>query len=375
MSLRTFGRSSLITCALLCAASMVRPARAQSTDSTAPPPPVVVGGFVDAYFNFNVDHPVSHTNQFRNFDITEDQFVVSMAELSVTKAASPVGFRVDADFGPTNDLVQGGTPGSFANIGQAYITYIAPLGPGVTIDVGKMVTHMGFEVIKAKDDYNYSRSLLFALPIPYNHVGLRATCPVSDQLTLMGCVHNNITGLTTVSSGKAFGFEATYTPLSTLSIIANWLGGPDRPDSVSKKFRNVGELIVTYAATPTLTLTADWVYGQQTPETVSGPYGLNLWRGIAGYVRYAVSDPSSLTLRGELYDDPAGFTTGTGTPTRIYEGTATYEYRGLSHLILRAEYRYDWTEDHVRSLLYDGDTGVSTRWNQGTLAIGAIAVF
>jgi len=378
MFLRTSARLRWIIYAPSLAAALAVSAFGQSADSAAAPPPVIVGGFIDAYFNFNFDRPTSHVNQFRNFDVAENQFVLSMAEVSVTKAPSPVGFRVDADFGPTNDLVQGGLPGSLANIGQAYITYVAPMGAGLTIDVGKFVTHMGFEVIKAKDDYNYSRSLLFALSIPYNHIGLRASYPVSDKLTLMGCIHNNLTGLPTVNSGKSFGFAAIFTPMSTLSIIANWLGGPDRPDTgitASKKWRNVGELIVSYSPTPKLTVAVDWVYGQQTPETVSGPLGLELWRGVAGYVRYAICDPSILTLRGELYDDPAGFTTSTGTPQRIYEGTFTYEYKGLSNLILRAEYRYDWTQDHMLSNLYDGDTGHSTRWNQATFAIGAIVVF
>jgi hypothetical protein len=358
-----------IGCVLaLCAA--FQPAAGHAADSTAASPPVVIGGFVDAYFNWNFDNPVTHTNQLRNFDVTENQFALSMAEIAVTRSATPVGFRLDADFGPTNDLVQAsgatGAPWTEAEIGQAYITYVAPVGAGLTIDAGKFATHIGFEVIKAKDNYNYSRSLLFALPIPYNHIGVRATYPVSSMLTLGGFIYNNLTGLTSVNSGKSFGFQAIVAPTSSVTIIGNWLGGPDQSNSVSKKFRNIVELNAAYQATPALLVAADWVYGQEPAP--AGP-ALAVWRGLAGYARLTVCEPSALTLRGEVYDDAAGFTTG--TRQKLYEGTLTYEYKGLSDLILRAEYRYDWADQ----LAYDSDTAPIARKNQATFCVGTIVVF
>ena len=348
--------------ALLCASAVVCPAAGQTKDSTAPPP-VVVGGYVDAYYSYNLANPPSGTNQLRNFDVTHNQLVVSAAEVSVTRAASPVGFRVDADFGPTNDIVQSNATGSIANIGQAFITYVAPLGNGLTIDAGKFVTHMGIEVIKAKDDYNYSRSILFAYAIPYYHLGARASYPVSTMLTVNGYLLNCWNGVPTTSQ-KTFGFSAVFTPISVLSVTGNWIGGRALPDTVSKKFRNVGEVIVSYQAAEAVVLAADGVYGQENL-----PSGVALWKGIAGYARYAVCAQSALTLRGEVYSDPQGYTTG--TVQDIKEVTFTYEYKGLSNLILRGEYRYDWSG----AVVYDGSGGQRTRRNQATIAAGAIVVF
>ena len=363
MLLRIVYRKIVPGAALLCAALSAPSAVGQSKDSTTTPTPVVFGGFVDTYFSFNFSRPTSHANQLRNFDVTENQFQVSNAEISVTKAPDPVGFRVDLDLGPTNDIVQGGVAGSLSNVGQAYVTYVAPVGSGLTIDAGKFVTHMGFEVIKAKDDYNYSRSLLFALSIPYYHFGVRASYPVSSTFTL--CVHAyNAYNGPAVNSGKTFGFQATYTPTSTLSIVGNYIGGPALPDNVSRKFRNVANLILSYQATPKLSLAADGVYGQENLNS-----GVALWKGAAGYVRYALCDPSAVTLRGEIYSDPEGYTTGTSQDIR--EITLTYEFKPTSNLILRAEYRYDSAD----GVVYDGDSGPLTRRNQATLGLGAIVVF
>ncbi len=354
-------RSSAPWAGMMLAMTINLCAFAQSKDTTATP--VVIGGYIDSYFSFNLDRPITHANQLRNFDVTENQVTLANAELSVTKVAAPWGFRLDLDYGPTNDIVQSGAPGSVANVGQAYVTYVAPLGSGLTIDAGKFVTHMGFEVIKAKDDYNYSRSLLFALSIPYYHLGVRAAYPVSSMLTLSGYLYNSYNG-PTVNSGKTFGLEASLVPSSTFSLIFNYIGGPALPDSVSKKFRNVANLIAVYQATEKLSFALDAVYGQENLPSATA-----LWKGIAGYVRYSLCDPSTITLRGEIYNDPEGYTTGTSQ--NIDEITLTYEYKPIANLILRAEYRYDSAD----GVVYDGSGGPLTRRNQATLGLGAIVIF
>ena len=52
------------------------------------------------------------------------------------------------------------------------------------MDFGKFVTSAGAEVIEAKDNWNYSRSLLFVNAIPYWHFGARTSMPVSKTETI-----------------------------------------------------------------------------------------------------------------------------------------------------------------------------------------------
>jgi putative OmpL-like beta-barrel porin-2 len=71
---------------------------------------------------------------------------MSMAEVSLAKtstADSRGGFRVDLDYGPTQAIVNAAEPGGLSideNIGQAYRSFLAPAGTGVSIDVGRFVT-------------------------------------------------------------------------------------------------------------------------------------------------------------------------------------------------------------------------------------------
>jgi hypothetical protein len=327
------------------------------------PPAVTVSGFVDTYFDHNFASPKTHVNELRNFDVTEDQFVLSMAEVSVQRAAAPVGFRVDLDLGQGNDIVQSGVVGSLANVRQAYVTVIAPLGSGLTIDAGKFVTHCCYEVIPAKDNFNYSRSLLFAWSVPYYHIGARAAYALTGEITLNGYVYNGWNGIP-VNSGKTFGFEGTYAPSSALSFVVNWLGGPALPDSITNKYRNIYEFIATYQATDKLTLAVNGVYGDDHPRFMTA-----VWRGVAGYVKYALNDVSSFAARAEVFSDPEGFMTPAAQD--LYEATLTYEFKPFQYLILRGEYRYDWST--VSS--FDGDGGPLSRRNQSTLAMGAIVTF
>ena len=97
-------------------------------------------------------------NGLRNFDLAANQFVVSAAELDFQRTASPIGFHVELNVGSASDIIHPGGSESLKLVQQAYLTAVLPVGAGLTLDAGKFVTHMGFETIKAKDNYNYSRS-------------------------------------------------------------------------------------------------------------------------------------------------------------------------------------------------------------------------
>jgi hypothetical protein len=49
---------------------------------------------------------------------------------------------------------------------------------------------MGAEVIESQDNWNYTRSTLFGYAIPFYHLGVRASMPVNDKLSLAGFVTN-----------------------------------------------------------------------------------------------------------------------------------------------------------------------------------------
>ncbi len=355
---------------VLCAVVALQFAGGQSKDSSQA---VSVSGFVDAYYSRNLASPASRTNKLRNFDIPENQINLSLAEIVLQKKAQPVGFRMDVDFGTANDVVQGIAPygttsyGTLTNIQQAYLTGVIPLGNGLTADVGKFVTHMGYEVIESKDNWNYSRSLLFAWAIPYYHTGMRLTYPFADNFTVALHVVNGWNSSIDNNAEKSLGLMVSYSPGASTGLILNVMDGFEQPTGVDVGKKKVFDFIVTQQVTEAFALTLNADYGD---ETLIG--GLYTWKGAALYGRYAFSPKSAFALRAEVFDDPRGYATGLGVPQLdVREVTATYEYKFADALLLRGEGRYDFSNAPV----FDKKADVNTKNDQMTILVGIVAMF
>lgn len=358
-SIREHGSPLMLV--ILAMACGVPAAVAQESET---PAGVTATGFVDTYYSLNFARPATQLNKFRNFDVGDHYFDVALAELVVQKVAAPIGFRVDADFGSTNDLVHGGTGTTLNFLQQAYLTAVVPIGSGLTVDAGKFVTHMGFEVIESKDNWNYSRSFLFAWAIPYYHVGLRVAYPIFSNVTLTGHLCNGWNSVQDNNSSKTFGASLIATPLSGLTVVAGWIGGKEQPDSLQAGARNVVDLTVAYKPTDQLSLAANASLGREDL-----PADDARWQGLALYARYGFSGGTGVAVRAEAYDDEDGQTTG--VPQRLEEITVTLEQSVLTFLLLRAEYRYD----HSSVAVFDDGEDIGVLQHQNTFTIGAVVSF
>lgn len=322
---------------------------------------------VDVYFSKNFNNPASHINDFRNFDVTENQFDINLAKITLQKAASPVGFRVDLGFGHAMDLVNSdaslGYEKSLRNVEQAYLTAVVPIGNGLTINAGKMSTHMGGEVIETAANINYSRSILFAYAIPYFHVGMCASYPFSSQFTATLYIYNGWNNVVDNNKDKTLGAEISWSPTSAFTFIENYIGGPEEPNGTKKRY--VFDTILNYQATDALFVTLNADYGQEALD----PMGYAIWKGAALTGKYTITDVSALGLRGEYYYDQSGFTTGTAQALK--EITLTYEYKFGGSLLTRIEYRRDWSDQST----FEDETGAFTKNNQNTILIGSVYSF
>ncbi len=330
----------------------------------AVPPAVTTTGFVDVYYSKNLATPAGNANAYRNFDMVQNRFDVSLAEIVFQKTASPIGFRIDADFGSANDVVQGTSSRTLAMVQQAYVTAVLPLGAGLTVDMGKFVTHMGYEVIESRDNWNYSRSFLFSWAIPYYHFGVRAAYPILPSVTLSGYLSNGWNNLEDNNDAKTVGASIFMTPSEQLTVIAAWIGGNEQPDSANAGMRNVIDLTLVYRPTATVSFAINGDYGTESFAGTSVT-----WKGVALYGRYAFSDATALAVRSEIYDDTDGATTGTAM--RLGELTATFEHLLLGGLLLRAEFRHDWSTVPV----YTQADGGAPLDHQSTIALGAVVSF
>jgi hypothetical protein len=343
------------------------PAAAAATPATPAPTgiaallgPTTLSGFVDVYYGYNANQPATRTNGLRNFDINSGQFGLNMIELIADKApdatAGRVGYHVSLGFGQAMNLVNstetgnvgqlGGTNGTITNFDQylkeGYVDYLAPVGKGLTITVGKFVTPAGAEVIESKDNWNYSRSLLFSWAIPYFHFGASAKYAFNSKFAVTGYLVNGWNNSIDNNTGKTGGFSAAWTPNAKFSIIENYLTGPEHTN-YNGAFRNLSDTVISYNPTAKLSLLANYDYGHDhvvscctAPFVVGSPLK---WSGLAGYVKYAPNAKYYLAVRGEYFDDNQG--ASTGIPQELNEFTVTFQRMLSKALITRLEVRRD----------------------------------
>jgi hypothetical protein len=320
-----------------------------------------ISGLIDMYYGYNFNAPDSRRNQLRNFDVNSNQFSLNLAKFTLERIPDPLGFRVDFMFGDAARMVGSSEPGgnTYQYLEQAYASYKAPLGKGLAIDFGKFVTQHGAEVIESKENWNYSRSLLFSWAIPYYHLGARAKYPVNDELSFAFTLSNGWNDVVENNTGKTYGFQAALNPTKKLSFVQNYMVGPEQ-NSDNSDLRHLWDTTVTYAASPALSLMGNYDYGmdRSTGSRVK-------WQGVAGYARVQVNPWFAISPRMEWFTDPQGFTTGLAQSLK--EVTLTAEFKLHHELLLRGEYRQDWSNREF----FEKHNGARAR-NQQTATVGVI---
>jgi hypothetical protein len=340
-------------------------------------------GYVDTYYNTNFNQPASHLTGARSWDNLNNGFELNMVNLVLDKSVdkdSRTGYHVSLAFGNQMNVINAAEPfanslhakpGWDQNLLEAYFSYLAPVGKGLQIDVGKFVTPVGAEVIPSKDNWNYTRGLLFDYAIPLYHYGVRGKYTFSPKVTLTGFVLNGWNDVIDNNSGKTGAVSLALTPTKKLTITQNYMFGPEQSQpfasgtvTADSHWRHLSDTTVAYAATRKLTLQSNFDYGRDTIEGVKIPV---YWTGVANYARYAFNSKYALTARHEYYNDHYGFTTG--VPQHMQEVTGTFERRIAGHIITRMEYRRDMSN---KAIFFDHSFDTPTLKSQNTLTAGVV---
>ncbi len=395
-----FGQSTTVASAAPAATADDTAAAAPATapqDTTPPatPPaaptwsvgPIDFSGTVDGYYSFNTNRPADRTNRFYNFDVPANQFSLNFAKLGMAHSPDPVGFEFDLGYGDTMTTIGTTNGDSLFDkfVEQAYVSVKPAKAKGFELDFGKFVTTAGAEVIETYNNWNYSRSLLFALAIPYFHFGVRTSWPMGKHFTGGFQVVNGWNNTLDNNSGKTLGanLTATYTKWSW---VVDWYGGPENTGT-DTGWRNLYDSTLTLTPSSKFSFYINGDYGKNRNASFTHPtVATNAaeWEGVAGAFHWQATSKWAFTPRIEWFDDQSGFTTG--TPQNIREFTLTGEYKMIEGLMTRVEYRHDWSNANVfesgcpapgfvEAPSTCTTVGAANSKMQNTITIGMIAYF
>jgi len=348
---------------------------------------LTVSGYVDVYYQYNLNNPTPNPgmtlteNPGRIFDVKNNQFSLGLAQTKFAYTTDRSEVVVDLTYGPNSYL------GNFGNVAgandlmikQAYMSYM--FTDKLNVTVGQFGTHIGYELIDAPLNYNYSLSYLFGNG-PFYHTGAKASYAISESFGIMAGVVNGWDAMLDFNGTKSAIAQVYLAPKDGFNIYVNYIGGDERNGwsfptlgnpgaktaATTKTVSHLFDVTSTYQVSDAFKLGLNAAYGfgnnlKYDAKDLEDGLSKATWFGAALYADYRFSDFFGLGIRAEHFNDKDGvrYITGAiqgvgprdytldpvdGTPyvsgVSINEFTITGDLKFMDgHFNLKPEVRFD----------------------------------
>jgi len=307
------------------------------------------GGFIDLGYSLDFNFPANHVFRSRNTTPRVNELDLNMAGVFIKKDATEQsrwgmelmghGGEDAKEFGFAVNEPKVGSSDQLRHFGRANLSYLAPVGNGLTIQAGLFNSFIGYDSLYAKDNINYTRAW-GAEYTPYLMFGINAQYAFTEQLSGTLFVINGYAHLSHPNDVPSYGGQVAYKITPTLTVKETIYYGPDQAATSLEFWRLFSDTILEWKDGP-FVVALDYQIGTEQVATMPGnPRAF--WTHAALPMRWNIFGPWSLALRPEFYWDRNGRITG--SEQLIKTVTTTMEYRlpyRWTNSILRMEYRFD----------------------------------
>jgi hypothetical protein len=353
-------RKLLVTTLALCSLFI---ARAQDSAKKAAPT-VAFTGSADAYYRYNFNNPPAQPyNSPTSFTHSNNSFELGMASIRADASFGKASATVDLGFGPRAAEFSYNEVGtSSVAIKQLYVSYAA--SPAIKFTIGTWGTHIGYEVLDAYLNRNYSMSYMFTNG-PFSQTGVKADISLGGKSSLMVGISNPTDFRSASNMPKtAIAQFATASKDDKFKLYLNFEGGAQS----DLKSTTQGDIVINYNPSSTLGLGFNGtVQGVKSRASSDADFVNSTWWGSALYVNV---DPSTLfgfTVRGEYIGNPDGWiTNGNGASLgNVFAGTLSGNFR-IDNLTIIPEIRIDAAQN---SAFYKNATETTASTVSAILAV------
>jgi hypothetical protein len=272
----------LVTSAIFC---MLAPAFAQK-DSTKKSSTTLTA-YIDGYYRALTKDGGGSNNNYTSFTNSFNAFKVGMASLKVDQAFGKFTASLDLGVGKRAEEFSYNDDNVLANIKQATLSYA--ISDKLKLTAGKFSTHVGYELLDATANRNYSMSYGFSYG-PFFHTGFKADISLGGKSALM-------LGLVDPTDYSSFNGKPKY-------MIAQFSAATSN-DKLKGYFNFVsGDVTTQYNVVLVGTLSNkfsaafDGSINQQKLGATSSS-----WSSNAFYLNYDISEKFGLTLREDFFSD------------------------------------------------------------------------
>lgn len=306
------------------------------------------GGFVDAAYLNDFNYPANHLFRSRGTTFKVNEPVMNMTAVYLRKKASEQSrWGMEASFQAGQDTRVFGfsstaphLPGStgLRHLGPTNVSYLAPVGKGLTIQGGIFSSLIGYDSLYAKDNFSYTRPW-GADFTPYLMLGVNASYPFTTKVTATLFLVNGYWHLANANSVPSTGAQVAYKATERVTVKQTAIYGPHQSDTSLEFWRFLSDSIAEWKTEKN---TVAFEYQVGTEQVKSAPSYHVFWHGAQLPIHHAFNSRWSGTIRPEFYSDPDGRLTGFKQSVKAL--TTTIEYRWpyrKSAAIVRLEHRLD----------------------------------
>jgi hypothetical protein len=337
-------------------------AAGQPTPAPSPQPVWQYGGFVDAAYLHDFNDPVNHLFRSRGTAFHVNEWDLNMAAAYVKKKASEQlrwgtellvqGGKDEEVFGFSATAPNLAGADALGHFGLANVSYLAPVGTGLTLQGGIFASFIGYDSLYAKDNFNYTRPW-GADFTPYLMTGVNASYAVTEKATATAFVVNGYWHLADANHVPSSGGQLAYKATPRVTVKETVLVGPHQANTSLSFWRVLSDTIVERRGDRVI---AAFEY-QLSTEAVDGPGNPRAWWMSAQLpVHWTVRGPWSVSVRPEVAWDSTG--RWTGAEQSIKALTTTLEYRipyRWANAIVRLEHRVDDSRGRAGGFFTDGE--------------------
>lgn len=351
----------------------------------SPDPRWFYGAFVDAAYLLDFNHPSNDLFRSRGTAYKVDEPILNMAGVYLRKSASESsrwGMELNAQAGQDSRIfgfssTAPNLPGfeGLRHLGPTDISYLAPVGKGLTVQAGIFSSLIGYDSLYAKDNFTYTRPW-GADFTPYLMMGVNASYPFTQKLTGTVFVVNGYWHLADANHVPSSGGQLAYKLTEHTTLKETVLFGPHQSDTGFEFWRFLWDSIAEWK-TDRVTTAFEYHVGTEKINAPGDPRGL--WMAAQLPFHWVFSKHWSATVRPEVYWDRDGRLTG--FPQTVKANTTTLEYRIPYHsaaAIVRLEHRIDDSRGPAGGFFRGGEIApgvVGLTPTQNLLILGVILTF
>jgi hypothetical protein len=252
-------------------------------------------GSIDGYFRS--DFSKTSSNNRTSFTNSNGKVALGMLSAKVDYTSGK--------FSATADLGAGKRAKEFAYNDNGILAYVKQLNVSfaatdwLKFTAGTWATHVGYELVDAYANRNYSMSYMFSYG-PFLHTGLKSDLTFGSTGIMVGIANPTDYRKAPDGNKKSLLLQVSQAITDDIKVYVNYVGGQRPADEA--KIRQF-DVVLTATINNQFNLGYNGTINSTTVKS-SGSYGdASSWSGSAVYLNYDPAKNFGLTLRSEVFGD------------------------------------------------------------------------